>query len=54
MVMYPIGAFAKLTGVTPKALYLYERRGLIAPRRSKAGYAATRCAICTRSNGCWR
>lgn len=38
MVMYPIGAFAKLTGVTPKALYLYERRGLITPRRSKAGY----------------
>jgi len=36
--MYAIGAFAKLTGVTPKALYLYERRGLIKPRRTSAGY----------------
>jgi DNA-binding transcriptional MerR regulator len=36
--MYAIGAFAKLTGVTPKALYLYERRGLIEPRRTRAGY----------------
>jgi DNA-binding transcriptional MerR regulator len=36
--MYAIGAFAKLVGVTPKALYLYERRGLIKPRRTSAGY----------------
>jgi DNA-binding transcriptional MerR regulator len=26
-----------LTGVTAKALYLYERRGLLTPRRSRAG-----------------
>jgi DNA-binding transcriptional MerR regulator len=36
--MYSIGAFAKLTGVTPKALYLYERHGLLKPRRTRAGY----------------
>jgi len=36
--MYAIGAFAKLTGATPKALYLYERHGLIQPRRTRAGY----------------
>jgi len=36
--MYAIGAFAKLTGVTPKTLYLYERHGLIKPRRTSAGY----------------
>ncbi|HET6958742.1 MAG TPA: MerR family transcriptional regulator [Vicinamibacterales bacterium] len=33
-----IGQFSKLTGVTAKALYLYERRGLLTPRRSRAGY----------------
>ena len=36
--MYSIGQFSKLTGVTAKALYLYERRGLLTPRRSRAGY----------------
>jgi DNA-binding transcriptional MerR regulator len=36
--MYGIGAFARLTGVTSKALYVYERRGLIKPRRTRAGY----------------
>lgn len=36
--MHAIGAFAKLTGVTPKALYLYERHELIKPRRTRAGY----------------
>ena len=36
--MYTIGRFAALTSVTVKALYLYERHGLIAPRRTAAGY----------------
>jgi DNA-binding transcriptional MerR regulator len=36
--MYSIGRFSKLTGITAKALYLYERRGLLTPRRSRAGY----------------
>src|SRR4051812_14519485 len=36
--MYPIGRLAALTGVTPKALYLYERHGLLKPRRTSAGY----------------
>ena len=36
--MYAIGAFAELTGVTIKALRHYERRGLLAPRRTAAGY----------------
>jgi len=30
--------FARLTGVTAKALQLYERRGLLKPRRTRAGY----------------
>jgi DNA-binding transcriptional MerR regulator len=30
--------FAILTGVTTKALRLYERRGLLKPRRTRAGY----------------
>jgi DNA-binding transcriptional MerR regulator len=36
--MYSMGQFSKLTGVTAKALYLYEQRGLLTPRRSHAGY----------------
>lgn len=35
---YRIDAFAKLTGVTPKALRLYDRLGLVKPSRSEAGY----------------
>src|SRR5262245_47000554 len=30
--------FARLTGVTAKALQVYERRGLLKPRRTRAGY----------------
>jgi len=36
--MYPIGRFAKLTRVTAKALHVYERHGLLKPRRTRAGY----------------
>jgi DNA-binding transcriptional MerR regulator len=36
--MYLIRAFAELTGVTVKALRHYERRGLLAPRRTDTGY----------------
>jgi DNA-binding transcriptional MerR regulator len=36
--MYAIGSFARITGVTVKALYLYERHGLLSPQRSAAGY----------------
>jgi DNA-binding transcriptional MerR regulator len=36
--MYPIGRFAKLTRVTAKALQIYERHGLLKPRRTRAGY----------------
>ena len=36
--MYPIGRFAKLTRVTAKALQIYERHGLLRPRRTRAGY----------------
>ena len=46
--MYAIGAFAKLTGVTPKALYFYERHGLIKPRRTPAGYGTLVETPCTR------
>ena len=35
---WPARAFADLTGVTVKALHHYERRGLLAPQRSGAGY----------------
>jgi len=35
---YSVRAFAKLAGVTVKALHYYERRGLLAPRRTRAGY----------------
>jgi len=35
---YSIGAFAGLAGVTVKTLHYYERRGLLAPRRTRAGY----------------
>jgi MerR family transcriptional regulator, thiopeptide resistance regulator len=35
---WSVRAFAELTGVTVKALHHYERRGLLAPRRSRAGY----------------
>jgi DNA-binding transcriptional MerR regulator len=36
--MYSIQTFAKLTGVTVKALRHYERVGLLAPRRTRARY----------------
>lgn len=36
--MHPIGRFAKMAGVTVKALYHYERHGLLTPRRTNAGY----------------
>ena len=35
---YSVRAFADLAGVTVKALHYYERRGLLAPRRTRAGY----------------
>ncbi len=35
---YHARAFARLTGVTIKALRHYERRGLLAPRRTAAGH----------------
>jgi DNA-binding transcriptional MerR regulator len=37
-VTYSVRAFAELAGVTIKTLHHYERRGLLAPRRSRAGY----------------
>jgi DNA-binding transcriptional MerR regulator len=36
--MQRISAFAQRTGVTVKALYHYERQGLLTPRRTAAGY----------------
>jgi DNA-binding transcriptional MerR regulator len=38
MTMFPISTFAKLAGITIKALYHYERHGLICPQRTEAGY----------------
>jgi len=35
---WSIGSFADLAGVTVKALHHYERRGLLAPMRTRAGY----------------
>lgn len=35
---WPTRRFAELVGVTVKALRHYEKRGLIAPERSRAGY----------------
>src|SRR5438128_11272638 len=35
---YSVREFAELAGVTVKALHYYERRGLLAPRRTRAGY----------------
>src|SRR3954452_18416109 len=35
---WSIRAFAQLMGVTVKALHHYERRGLLSPQRSPAGY----------------
>ena len=35
---YSVRAFAELTGVTLKALRHYERRGLLTPTRTRAGY----------------
>ena len=37
---YRIGEFARLAGVTPRALHHYDRLGLLKPRRSAAGYRA--------------
>jgi DNA-binding transcriptional MerR regulator len=36
--LYRVREFAKLTGVTVKALHHYDRLGLLEPRRSRAGY----------------
>jgi DNA-binding transcriptional MerR regulator len=36
--LYQIHEFAELAGVTSKALYHYERLGLLKPRRTDAGY----------------
>lgn len=36
--MYRVHEFAELAGVTAKALYHYDRLGLLRPRRSAAGY----------------
>src|SRR5436305_14774010 len=38
MTSWSVRAFAQLSGVTVRALHHYERRGLLAPRRSRAGY----------------
>lgn len=35
---YTIGQFAALTGLTPRALRLYERAGLLVPRRHDNNY----------------
>ncbi len=35
---YTVLAFARLAGVTPKALRHYERQRLLAPQRNAAGY----------------
>jgi MerR family transcriptional regulator, thiopeptide resistance regulator len=35
---YRIGEFARLAGVTPRALHHYDRLGLLKPHRSGAGY----------------
>jgi DNA-binding transcriptional MerR regulator len=37
---YRIGEFARLAGVTPRALHHYDRLGLLKPRRTAAGYRA--------------
>ena len=35
---YTVAEFSALAGVTVKALYIYDRHGLLRPRRSRAGY----------------
>ncbi len=35
---YRVGEFARLAGVTPRALHHYDRLGLLKPRRTAAGY----------------
>jgi DNA-binding transcriptional MerR regulator len=37
---YRVGEFARLAGVTPRALHHYDRLGLVKPRRTAAGYRA--------------
>jgi len=37
---YRISEFARLAGVTPRALHHYDRLGLLKPRRTAAGYRA--------------
>lgn len=37
-VRYSVQEFARLAGVTVKALHHYDRLGLLQPRRSQAGY----------------
>lgn len=36
--IYRVGEFARLAGVTPRALHHYDRLGLLKPRRTTAGY----------------
>src|SRR3954451_8472842 len=38
MTSWSVRNFAQLSGVTVRALHHYERRGLLAPQRSRAGY----------------
>ena len=35
---YRVGEFARLAGVTPRALHHYDRLGLLKPQRNSAGY----------------
>src|SRR5882757_5503192 len=37
---YRVGEFARLAGVTPRALHHYDRLGLLKPRRTAVGYRA--------------
>jgi DNA-binding transcriptional MerR regulator/quercetin dioxygenase-like cupin family protein len=38
VLLYPIGAVARLIGVSPAVLRLWEREGLISPRRTRGGH----------------
>jgi hypothetical protein len=46
--------FATLTGVTAKALHLYERRGLLKRGARAPGIGATAIPTCCGSKGSWR
>ena len=47
--VYRVREFAKLTGVTVKALHHYDRVGLLEPRRTRAGYRLYSAA----DRDCW-